>query len=68
MQVTLLFSVEAFLKLIAKGFAGYFQSKTESLDLFVAALSLTDETVGHKIVLCFDIDQIDWNPVVIDPF
>jgi hypothetical protein len=50
LQVTLLFALEASLKLIAKGFAGYFQSKTESLDLFIAATSLTDELVGQSSV------------------
>jgi hypothetical protein len=50
-QVTLLFSLEAFMKLVAKGFAGYFQSKTESLDLFVAATSLTDEIVRQTKML-----------------
>ena len=45
LQVTFLFALEAILKITARGFASYFNSKTDALDLFVAATSLTDEMV-----------------------
>jgi hypothetical protein len=48
--VTFLFAVEALLKLVARGVAGYLRSKTDSLDLFVATVSLVDESVGWPLV------------------
>lgn len=44
-QVTFLFAIEAMLKITARGFAGYARSKTDAMDLFVAAMSLSDEMV-----------------------